>query len=1273
MSQETFSPARPIRTSIRIGSVALTFVLSLVVTAALWHFAQQQDQKDAQEKFDQRVDELRAGIEDRLETYEQILVGAAGLFASMPRVGREQWQVYVKAQNVAHRYPGIQGVGYAVHLQPEELAAHVRAVRDEGFPEYAVRPTGSREEYTAIKFLEPFNERNRRAFGYDMFSESVRRAAMVRARDTGTASLSGKVTLLQEIDRNVQAGFLMYVPVYRKGAPVATVEQRRIALQGYAYAPFRANDFMRNLLSGQQTHLFFELHADDRPSPAALLYESPKPGQGKAPRFTRLIQVDHWGARWSLRAWSQPVFDTEQSSQAPWVVLVGGGIVTVLLTLLVAILERLAVANVRLQGRVVTQTVEAQVSEERFALMMASIKDHAIIMLDMHGTIVTWNAGAQRLHGYAAAEIIGQSAARFYTPEDIAAGKSSQLLLRAEREGGCKDKGWRVRADGSRFFADVVITALRDPAGALVGFAKITRDITEGQAAAQLQQEQGKKIVRLSRIQTMFSAISTLIVRTSDRDELLRGACRIAVEHGDFGIVWVGLLDAEQNLLPIASAGVDPESFLAVAPNTAQADNPMGQSLVGRAVREKRVMITNDIAQEKTKGGARRVEAIRRGYRSLFVSPLVVEGRVIGTMSLFAKMIGFFDDDEIRLLTEVADSISYALEHIAKAEKLESLSRIREVSSGVNTAIVRINDPDALLREICRIASDVGKFDMVWIATLEYFKQQVRAVAWRGFSDKAANSVNWESIGSAHGAIYDAIHHQKTSILNKIENLKTGRLGQYAIERGGRSSVCLPIVVDEMTAALIVLYVNEEEFFDEEEVTLLNEISADISFALEAISKQKKLDYLAYYDALTGLANSALFLERIEQRIPAAKRDGKNFEVLLLDVDRFRNINESIGRLAGDDLIRQIGQRLKSTVRDTDILAHVTADRFAIATRNLEMDGAAQALERIFAAVFGTPFQVGGSELRIAARAGIAVYPEDGGNVEVLLRNAEAALAKAKQTGMAYAFYQPAMNAKVAHNLKLENKLRQALDREQFVLHYQPKVNLVTGRIDGLEALIRWQDPDIGLVPPIQFISLLEETGMILEVGHWAMFKALYDYGKWHSRGLNPPRIAVNVSPVQLRQKNFSNVVHDALMRHPESSRGLDLEITESLIMEDIEGNIDRLRAVKTMGVQIAIDDFGTGYSSLSYLARLPVDALKIDRSFIITMSQSAENMAIVSTIISLAHALKLKVIAEGVDAEDQKSTLVTLECDELQGYLFSRPLAAADLETRWLIPAAGL
>lgn len=258
----------------QIGLTALMFSAGIALTIVLWHAARQHELDEAQRQFDQRARDIQAAIIDRLEAHEQILVGAAGLFASIPAVGRIQWKSYVDAQNISRRYPGTQGVGFAVYLRPLELAEHEHAVRSEGFPEYAVHPGGDRGEYTAIQFLEPFDERNRKAFGYDMFSEPVRRAAMAMARDTGKVALSGKVTLLQENDREKQAGFLMYVPVYRKGFPVETAVQRRAALRGYAYSPFRASDLMRAVFGDRQRDQSFELHAGENPEPATLLYQS---------------------------------------------------------------------------------------------------------------------------------------------------------------------------------------------------------------------------------------------------------------------------------------------------------------------------------------------------------------------------------------------------------------------------------------------------------------------------------------------------------------------------------------------------------------------------------------------------------------------------------------------------------------------------------------------------------------------------------------------------------------------------------------------------------------------------------------------------------------------------------------------------------------------------------------------------------------------------------------------------------------------------------------
>ena len=490
-----------------------------------------------------------------------------------------------------------------------------------------------------------------------------------------------------------------------------------------------------------------------------------------------------------------------------------------------------------------------------------------------------------------------------------------------------------------------------------------------------------------------------------------------------------------------------------------------------------------------------------------------------------------------------------------------------------------------------------------------------------------------------------------------------GERRKEAMRRGYHSRIALPLVVDNAVVGVMALFARERNYFNEEELKLLTELAGDISFALEHIGKEEKLNYLAYYDALTGLPNRTLLEERLNRQLHAAGEKGAKVAVLVSNVKRFRFINESLGRHAGDALLRQLAARARRAWPEPDDVARLSADSFGGIVADLNDETAIAHLPgQLITEVLRQPFKIGDKDLSIAMAAGIAVFPADGSDADILFRNAEAALKRAKLSGEQYLFYRPEMNARVAETLQLETKLRQALDREEFVLHYQPKVSLPRGTISGLEALIRWNDPESGLVPPAKFIPLLEETGMILEAGRWAMRKAVADYREWHRRGLQPPRIAVNVSPIQLRQKDFVEVVYDVIAKAG-GSHGLDLEITESLIMEDIDGNIEKLRAVRSMGVGIAIDDFGTGYSSLGYLAKLPVNALKIDRSFIITMTGTSDSMTIVSTIISLAHALNLKVVAEGVEAEEQRNFLRLLKCDEMQGYLFSRPVPASEME----------
>jgi len=304
---------------------------------------------------------------------------------------------------------------------------------------------------------------------------------------------------------------------------------------------------------------------------------------------------------------------------------------------------------------------------------------------------------------------------------------------------------------------------------------------------------------------------------------------------------------------------------------------------------------------------------------------------------------------------------------------------------------------------------------------------------------------------------------------------------------------------------------------------------------------------------------------------------------------------------------------------------------------------------------------------RIAAKGGIALFPDDGDDADQLFKYAEAALKQAKAHGDRYLFYTQAMTDRAAGKPTLENQMRRAIDNGEFVLHYQPKVNLVSGLLVGAEALIRWNDPVTGLVPPFKFIPILEETGLIHEVGRWAMHKAIEDYLRWRDAGLPAVRIAVNVSALQLRSRGFINEVEKAIAIDPRAAAGLELEITESMIMEDVKQSVASLKAIRALGVTIAIDDFGTGFSSLGYLSKLPIDTLKIDRSFVIDMTTGPDGLALVSTIITLAHSLKLKVVAEGVETDEQSRLLRLLGSDEMQGYLFSKPVPGEIFEEKFL------
>jgi PAS domain S-box-containing protein/diguanylate cyclase (GGDEF)-like protein len=599
------------------------------------------------------------------------------------------------------------------------------------------------------------------------------------------------------------------------------------------------------------------------------------------------------------------------------------------------------------------------------------------------------------------------------------------------------------------------------------------------------------------------------------------------------------------------------------------------------------------------------------------------------------------------------------------------LNRVYAVLSGINTLIVRVRDHDELFNEACRIAVDAGGFRMAMLCTTDTGTMKMVPCAQAGKSEEliAAVKVLLSSEHAAHSMVARAISEKRAIVSNDSQNDPQVLLGDKYAESGVRSMAVFPLIVSGVASGVLALYAGEIDFFHQEEINLLNELTEDIAFAIDHIEKQEKLNFLAYYDELTGLANRSLFLERVAQYLRSANSGGHKLALLIIDLERFKNINDSLGRPVGDTLLKHVAQWLVQHLGGENLVARLEADHFAVVMPEIREEGDLSGLfDQTSEAFLGHTFRLNDThELRIAAKAGIAIYPDDGTDVDVLYRNAEAALKMAKKSGSRYLFHTQKMTETVADKLILENQLRQAIDKHEFVLHYQPKVNLLSGQVTGAEALIRWNKPNSGLVPPGKFIPILEETGLIYEVGRWALRQAIADFLRWRNSGFAAVPIAVNVSPLQLRNPGFVSEIESKIAVDSHAAAGIELEITESMIMENFEQNTANLQAIRNKGVRIAIDDFGTGFSSLGYLSKLPVDTMKIDRSFVIEMTADPRGQALVSTIISLAHALNLKVVAEGVETEEQASLLRLLNCDEMQGYLFSKPLPVGIFEAKYL------
>jgi len=448
------------------------------------------------------------------------------------------------------------------------------------------------------------------------------------------------------------------------------------------------------------------------------------------------------------------------------------------------------------------------------------------------------------------------------------------------------------------------------------------------------------------------------------------------------------------------------------------------------------------------------------------------------------------------------------------------------------------------------------------------------------------------------------------------------------------------------------------------DITSLKQIQVDLEESLKILKDQRELlEFQANHDFLTGLPNRVLFMDRLEQSISMSKRYNYSMAVLFVDLDHFKEINDSLGHHIGDRILIEVSQRMRDHMRHSDTLSRLGGDEFAIILNNLNDLEDITKIIKTGMSKFKEPFLIDEHTLHISMSVGVSIYPNDGTSSHVLLKNADAAMYKAKNSGRnTYGFYDEGMTEKAFEKIYLEAELRKAFLQDELVVYYQPQMDASTGGIIGMEALVRWEHPEMGFVYPDKFIPLCETTGLIVELDRIVMKKAIQDFRKWHEEGLNPGKLSLNLAMQQIDENDFLDFIKNLMKKKECLFENIEFEVTETQMMKDPQKSIESLRKISDLGISISIDDFGTGYSSLSYLKRLPLDKLKIDKSFIDNVPDDVEDSAIARTIINLCESLNIRVIAEGVETIYQKDFLLANGCNFVQGYLYSRPLPVNEM-----------
>jgi diguanylate cyclase (GGDEF)-like protein len=799
------------------------------------------------------------------------------------------------------------------------------------------------------------------------------------------------------------------------------------------------------------------------------------------------------------------------------------------------------------------------------------------------------------------------------------------------------------------------------------------------------EQKQAERASR--RMSHMFAALSgtnTSILRARNVEEMFQNVCDSVTKGGrSLGAAAIFIQESDSLMLKFAAAsGELVENLKAMRLSLDPAD-PHGGGLHGPAFREQKLVITNDtLADPRTRLWVS-ADAPPHGCAAV---PLIKNGQSVGILYFFfARTSGEEDVGITQLMSDIAENVSFGLEMFEREQQKERISCMLAALSATNEAIMRAKSRDELFQLVCEAVVEGTRFTSTTIALTQPDSEFLETVATTGPTADYIRTLRFSTSADrpeGRGLSGTAFRTGQPSISNDFQaDLRTSHW--HGSATGTKSGAGLPLMIGGKPVGVFLFLSSERDTFTPDVVELLRRLAENVSFALqnfdradEKIQADQQIQYLATHDGLTGLPNRMMFNQLLEQSIKLARCDGSKCAVLFIDLDRFKVINDSLGHAVGDALLVEVAKRLRRSVRASDVVARLGGDEFVIVLSEIfDGDQIALVARKVLSGLL-PPLNLAGHDCRTTGSIGIAIFPDNGDDAQTLTKNADMAMYLAKEEGKNdLRFYSAEIKSQSIERLMLESSLRHALELNQFTLHYQPKIEAATGRINGVEALLRWRHPDLGDLPPMKFIPLAEETGLIIPIGRWVLRTACAQNMAWQRQGLPAISMAVNLSPRQFLDDHLLRDVDDVLKETGMPAHLLQLEITESMVMQNVARAIKLLDEIQDRGVRLAIDDFGTGYSSMSLMKQFPIDTIKIDRSFVRDLAGNAQDRAIATAIISMGKALGLTVVAEGVETTEQDAFLRGHSCDELQGFLFSKAVPADDVPAllRPVVPSPSL